>query len=88
MNFFFKLYRNSEFNGSFKEITTPFTSMQSLNNMVKALEDIFKYLNTHELISASRVCTTWHMIAMNKFLVSVNFKIFSQSIFANLHNYF
>ncbi|XP_026816770.1 uncharacterized protein LOC113556173 [Rhopalosiphum maidis] len=60
--------RNSEINGSFKEISTLFTSMQSLNNMVKALEDVFKYLNTHELISASRVCTTWHMIAMNKFL--------------------
>ncbi|XP_026805542.1 uncharacterized protein LOC113548713 isoform X3 [Rhopalosiphum maidis] len=60
--------RNSEMNGSFKEITTTFTSMQSFNYMVKALRHVFKYLKTHELLSASRVCTAWHIIAMNKFL--------------------
>ncbi|XP_060849581.1 uncharacterized protein LOC132928718 isoform X3 [Rhopalosiphum padi] len=60
--------RNSEMNGSFKEIATTFSSMQSFNYMVKALRHVFKYLKTHELLSASRVCTAWHIIAMNKFL--------------------
>ncbi|XP_026818447.1 uncharacterized protein LOC113557236 isoform X2 [Rhopalosiphum maidis] len=62
------LEENSEMNGSFKEISTPFASMQTLNYMVKALGHVFKYLNTHELLSASRVCTTWNKIAMNKSL--------------------
>ncbi|XP_060849574.1 uncharacterized protein LOC132928718 isoform X2 [Rhopalosiphum padi] len=62
------LEENSEMNGSFKEIATTFSSMQSFNYMVKALRHVFKYLKTHELLSASRVCTAWHIIAMNKFL--------------------
>jgi hypothetical protein len=77
MNFFFKFYRNSEINGSFKEMSTPFASLQTLNYMVKALGHVFKYLNTRELLSASRVCTAWNKIAMNKSLVSINFKFFT-----------
>lgn len=64
-------------NGSLREIATPFASMQSFNYMVKALRHVFKYLKTHELLSASRVCTAWHIIAMNKFLVSITFKLFT-----------
>ncbi|XP_022168191.1 uncharacterized protein LOC111032231 isoform X5 [Myzus persicae] len=60
--------RNSEMNGSVREIVTPFASMQSFNYMVKSLRHVFKHLKTHELLSASRVCTAWHIIAMNKFL--------------------
>ncbi|XP_026806402.1 uncharacterized protein LOC113549344 [Rhopalosiphum maidis] len=62
------LEENSEMNGSFKEIATPFASMQTFNYMVKALGHIFKYLNIHELLSVSRVCTAWNIIAMNKLL--------------------
>lgn len=60
--------RNSEMNGSLRDIATPSASMQSFNYMVKALRHVFKYLKTHELLAASRVCTAWHIIAMNKFL--------------------
>ncbi|CAH1720874.1 unnamed protein product [Aphis gossypii] len=62
--------RNSEMNGSLRDIATPSTStsMQSFNYMAKALRHVFKYLKTHELLAASRVCTAWHIIAMNKFL--------------------
>ncbi|XP_026806541.1 uncharacterized protein LOC113549442 [Rhopalosiphum maidis] len=62
------LEENSEMNGSFKEMSTTLASMQTLNYMVKALGHVFKYLTTRELLSASRVCTTWNIIAMNKFL--------------------
>ncbi|XP_022168188.1 uncharacterized protein LOC111032231 isoform X2 [Myzus persicae] len=62
------LDENSEMNGSVREIVTPFASMQSFNYMVKSLRHVFKHLKTHELLSASRVCTAWHIIAMNKFL--------------------
>jgi len=61
-------------NGSLREIVTPFASMQSFNYMVKALRHVFKHLKTHELLSASRVCTAWHIIAMNKYLVSITLK--------------
>lgn len=61
-------------NGSLREIATPFASMQSFNYMVKALRHVFKHLKTHELLSASRVCTGWHIIAMNKVLVSITLK--------------
>jgi len=60
--------RNSEMNGSFKVNSSTFTSMQSVNYMVKSLRHVFEYLKTHELLSASRVCTSWNLIAMNKFL--------------------
>ncbi|KAL4122588.1 hypothetical protein QTP88_014889 [Uroleucon formosanum] len=60
--------RSFEMNGSLREIGTPFASMQSFNYMVKALRYVFKHLKTHELLSASRVCTAWHIIAMNKYL--------------------
>ncbi|XP_025203765.1 uncharacterized protein LOC112600685 isoform X2 [Melanaphis sacchari] len=60
--------RNFEMNGSVRAISTPFASMQSFNYMVKALRHVFKHLKTNELLSASRVCTAWHIIAMNKFL--------------------
>eukprot|EP00102_Acyrthosiphon_pisum_P023966 XP_016661176.1 PREDICTED: uncharacterized protein LOC107884146 [Acyrthosiphon pisum] len=42
--------------------------MQSFNYLVKALVHVFKHLETHYLLSASRVCTTWHTVAMNKYL--------------------
>lgn len=74
MYFFNKFYRSSEMNGSLREIGTPFASMQSFNYMVKALRYVFKHLKTHELLSASRVCTAWHIIAMNKYLVSITLK--------------
>ncbi|CAI6373170.1 unnamed protein product [Macrosiphum euphorbiae] len=60
------LDENSEI--SLREIGTPFASMQSFNNMALALKHVFKYLKTHELLSASRVCTAWNIIAMNKYL--------------------
>ncbi|CAI6372647.1 unnamed protein product [Macrosiphum euphorbiae] len=50
------------------EIATPFASTPSFNCMIQSLEHVFKYLKTHELLSASRVCTAWHTIAMNKLL--------------------
>ncbi|CAI6373546.1 unnamed protein product [Macrosiphum euphorbiae] len=50
------------------EVATPFTSTPSFNCMIQSLEHVFKYLKTHELLSASRVCTAWHIIAMNKSL--------------------
>ncbi|XP_025203764.1 uncharacterized protein LOC112600685 isoform X1 [Melanaphis sacchari] len=62
------LDENFEMNGSVRAISTPFASMQSFNYMVKALRHVFKHLKTNELLSASRVCTAWHIIAMNKFL--------------------
>lgn len=64
-------------NGSLRDIATPSTStsMQSFNYMAKALRHVFKYLKTHELLAASRVCTAWHIIAMNKFLVSITLKL-------------
>ncbi|XP_029341273.1 uncharacterized protein LOC103308797 [Acyrthosiphon pisum] len=58
--------RNSEMNSSLREIVTPFPSMQSLNYMFEALGHVFKHLNTHELLSASRVCTAWNLVAMKK----------------------
>ncbi|XP_008179815.2 uncharacterized protein LOC100571833 [Acyrthosiphon pisum] len=60
--------RNSEINGSLREIVTPSTSMQSFNYMAIALRHVFKYLKMDELLSASRVCTAWNIIAMNKTL--------------------
>ncbi|XP_060847694.1 uncharacterized protein LOC132927220 isoform X2 [Rhopalosiphum padi] len=62
------LEENSEINGSLKEMSTPLASLQTLNCMVKTLGHVFKYLNTRELLSASRVCTAWNKIAMNKSL--------------------
>ncbi|XP_022172124.1 uncharacterized protein LOC111034968 isoform X2 [Myzus persicae] len=60
---------NSEINGSLRgKMLTSFAPMQSVHYMVKALGHIFKHLNTRELLSASRVCTTWHLIAMNNLL--------------------
>ncbi|XP_060843940.1 uncharacterized protein LOC132923945 [Rhopalosiphum padi] len=72
--------RNSEMNGSFKEMSTPLTSMQTFNYMVKALGHVFKYLNTHELLSASRVCTAWNIIAMNKSLWK-NFRLKNSMVY-------
>ncbi|CAI6373174.1 unnamed protein product [Macrosiphum euphorbiae] len=57
--------RNCEMNGS-TEIVTSLASMQSINYGIKALRHVFEYLETHELLSASRVCTAWHFVAMNK----------------------
>jgi len=61
-------------NGSLQEIVTPVVSMQSFNYMAKALRLVFKYLNTQELLSASRVCTAWHIITMDRYLVSITLK--------------
>ncbi|XP_029345733.1 uncharacterized protein LOC107884932 [Acyrthosiphon pisum] len=58
--------RNLEMNGSLREIVTPFSWMESVNNMRKALGNVFKYLNINDLISASRVCTAWNITAMDK----------------------
>lgn len=44
--------------------------MESFNHMVKAMRYVFSHLKVQELLSASRVCTAWHIIAMNRFLVS------------------
>ncbi|XP_029342055.1 uncharacterized protein LOC100571019 [Acyrthosiphon pisum] len=60
--------KNSEMNGSLRKIVTPSTSMQSFNYMAIALRHVFKYLKMDELLSASRVCTAWNIIAMNKTL--------------------
>ncbi|XP_060857659.1 uncharacterized protein LOC132935201 [Metopolophium dirhodum] len=60
--------RNSEISGSSGEIATSSASMQSLNYMVKVLRHVFEYLKMDELLSASRVCTAWNIIAMNKYL--------------------
>lgn len=57
-------------NGSLREHPAPMATMQSFNYMVTALRHVFKYLKTHELLSASRVCTGWNIIAMNRALVS------------------
>uniref|UniRef100_A0A2S2NP34 F-box domain-containing protein n=1 Tax=Schizaphis graminum TaxID=13262 RepID=A0A2S2NP34_SCHGA len=62
------LEEDFEINDSFKQIATHSSSMQTLNYMGKALGMAFKYLNTHDLISASRVCSTWNAIAMNQLL--------------------
>ncbi|CAI6347037.1 unnamed protein product [Macrosiphum euphorbiae] len=63
------LDENSEMNGSSSEIVvSPFASMQSFNYMVKSMRYVFQHLKTHELLSASRVCTAWNIIAMNKYL--------------------
>jgi len=62
-------------NGSSSEIVvSPFASMQSFNYMVKSMRYVFQHLKTHELLSASRVCTAWNIIAMNKYLVSITLK--------------
>jgi len=61
-------------NGSLREIVSPSASMQSVNYMVNSMRHVFKHLKTHELLSASRVCTAWHIIAMNKYLVSITLK--------------
>lgn len=57
-------------NGTLSETLTPMASMQSFNYMVKAMRHVFKHLKTHELLAASRVCTAWNIISMNKSLVS------------------
>lgn len=58
-------------NGSLREIPVRMISdMQSFNYLAKSMRHIFSYLNVKELLSASRVCTTWNMIAMDKSLVS------------------
>jgi len=61
-------------NGSSTEIDTPVMSMQSFIFMTKALRQVFQYLKTHELLSASKVCTAWYIVAMNKYLVSITLK--------------
>lgn len=61
-------------NGSLKETRSSMASMQSFNYMMKAMRHVFMHLKMHELLSASRVCTAWNMIAMNKLLVN-NLKI-------------
>eukprot|EP00102_Acyrthosiphon_pisum_P020869 XP_016658079.1 PREDICTED: uncharacterized protein LOC107883120 [Acyrthosiphon pisum] len=66
--------RNLEMNGSLREIVTPFSWMESVNNMQKALGQVFKYLNMEDLISASRVCTAWNLTALDKNLVSITLK--------------
>ena len=68
-----KFNRNCEMNGS-TEIVTSLASMQSINYGIKALRHVFEYLETHELLSASRVCTAWHFVAMNKNFVSITLK--------------
>ncbi|XP_050538349.1 uncharacterized protein LOC126903861 isoform X4 [Daktulosphaira vitifoliae] len=60
--------RNSEINGTLTEPSHPMASMQSFNYMVNAMRHVFKHLKTHELLSASRVCTAWNIIAMNRLL--------------------
>ncbi|XP_050538345.1 uncharacterized protein LOC126903861 isoform X2 [Daktulosphaira vitifoliae] len=62
------LDENSEINGTLTEPSHPMASMQSFNYMVNAMRHVFKHLKTHELLSASRVCTAWNIIAMNRLL--------------------
>lgn len=63
-------------NGTVTEILSPMVSMQSFNYMVKAMTHIFKHLKIHELLSASRVCKGWNIIAMDKLLVSYHYSNF------------
>ncbi|XP_050422119.1 uncharacterized protein LOC126834328 isoform X2 [Adelges cooleyi] len=58
----------SEINGSLLESPVPIASMQSFNYMATAMRNVFKYLKVQELLSASRVCPAWNMIAMNRML--------------------
>ncbi|XP_050422120.1 uncharacterized protein LOC126834328 isoform X3 [Adelges cooleyi] len=60
--------RFSEINGSLLESPVPIASMQSFNYMATAMRNVFKYLKVQELLSASRVCPAWNMIAMNRML--------------------
>lgn len=60
--------RNAEVNGSLREPTDSMACMQSFNYMVKAMRLVFKELKICDLLSASRVCTAWNIIAMNKLL--------------------
>lgn len=69
--FLFNNYRYSDTNGTLKETTCSLTTMQSLNYMVVALRHVFKHLKIHELLAASRVCTAWNIIAMNRILVNI-----------------
>lgn len=69
-SFLLNYCRNSEMNCALRDHPASMATMQSFNYMVKALRHVFKHLKTHELLSASRVCTAWNTIAMDKTLVS------------------
>lgn len=56
-------------NGLPTVINNQIACMQSFNDMAKSLRHVFTYLKIKELLSVSRVCTTWNMISMDKFLV-------------------
>ncbi|XP_025418801.1 uncharacterized protein LOC112689348 isoform X3 [Sipha flava] len=62
------LDENPEMNGSLKEMPSHMAFMESFNHMVKAMRYVFSHLKVQELLSASRVCTAWHIIAMNRLL--------------------
>lgn len=68
--FLFNNYSTSEMNALPSEIPIC-TSMQDFNNMLTSLRHVFKYLNIQDLLSASRVCTAWNVIAMYNGLVSI-----------------
>lgn len=69
-------------NGALREHPASMANMQSFNDMVNSMRHVFKHLKTHELLSASRVCNAWNIIAMNRVLVS-----YAQTFIDNLTNF-
>lgn len=57
-------------NGSLREVSTTMPYMQSLSYMVQNMTCVFKHLKIQELLSASRVCKAWNLIAKDELLVS------------------
>lgn len=45
-------------------------TMQAHSNMMIVLKLVFKQFNVYELLTASKVCIGWKIIAMNDALVS------------------
>lgn len=52
-------------------IPIPTVRMQEFNNMLTTMRHVFKYLNIQDLLTASRVCTAWNVIAMYNGLVRI-----------------
>lgn len=68
----FIIYSNPVINDSLRKKSNPMVNMQSYNYMTIGLRNVFKFLEINELLTASRVCTAWNIIAKNDTLVSIN----------------
>lgn len=65
-NYFYFSYRKVKINDTFRKTAAEFPKFEYLESMVH----VFKYLKTHDLLSAARVCTSWNFIAMKSIFVS------------------